>query len=50
MRTPALRKLLNGIGFVDLAEHEGHVLLRSAKSQVVLPIREALKPTTLSLV
>lgn len=48
MQTAALRKLLKGIGFVELAEHEGHVLVRSAKSQVVVPTLEPLKPATLS--
>src|SRR5690606_20835169 len=47
MQTPALRKLLKSIGFDEVAEREGHVLLRSDKKQVVLPIGEALKPTTL---
>lgn len=47
MQTTPLRKLLKALGFEELAEHEGHVLLRSEKSQVVLPIRETLKPSAL---
>lgn len=47
MQTPALRKLLASLGFDEVAEHAGHVLLRSDKKQAVLPIREPLKPTTL---
>ncbi len=50
MQTPALRKLLKSLGFEELAEHEGHLLVRSAKSQVVVPLREPLKPATLNRV
>lgn len=47
MQTPALRKLLKSLGFEEVAEHAGHVLLHSDRRQVVLPLFETLKPTTL---